>query len=179
MSTYDYEPAYPINTEAGTTETERSSLNKIKAEFERLYRILNSSFANVEAMINDARDLITDATETFTQLAQTLRSEMTALNDRLTALVDTKTEQASTIGQYVGLASTSGTATENGFLVVWFDNSGNVTGQLKINGTVVGNYTGDGTYGGACVTGTFPIQKGQSWQWSGSYLKLMFVSLGA
>lgn len=182
MATYNYEPAYPLNTEAGSTEKPLSACQKIKAEFERIYRILNSSFATVDEMVAEARQSITNAISTFHQLAETLRSEMSSLSTELNAKINTKSKEASTVGTYTEVEA-NGTATQNGFLIVWHDNSGYQLCTLAIEGTIVGKWTGDGSYGGAMVTGTFPIAKGQSWTWGGTYSapaegKILFVPIG-
>lgn len=181
MATYNYEPAYPLNTEAGSTEKPLSAFQKIKAEFERIYRILNSSFATVDEMVAEARQSIANAISTFNQLAETLRSEMSTLSEELNSKINTKSKEASTVGTYTEVEA-NGTATQNGFLIVWHDNSGYQLCTLSIEGTVVGKWTGDGSYGGAMITGTFPIAKGQSWTWSGTYSaptgKILFVPIG-
>lgn len=189
MATYNYEPAYPLNTEAGSTEKPLSACQKIKAEFERIYRILNSSFATVDEMVAEARQSIANAISTFNQLAETLRSEMSTLSkelnsksEELNSKINTKSKEASTVGTYTEVEA-NGTATQNGFLIVWHDNSGYQLCTLSINGTIVGKWTGDGSYGGAMVTGTFPIAKGQNWAWGGTYSapasgKILFVPIG-
>lgn len=181
MATYNYEPAYPLNTEAGSTEKPLSACQKIKAEFERIYRILNSSFATVDEMVAEARQSIANAISTFNQLAETLRSEMSTLSKELNSKINTKSKEASTVGTYTEVEA-NGTATQNGFLIVWHDNSGYQLCTLSINGTIVGKWTGDGSYGGAVVTGTFPIAKGQNWAWGGTFSAptggMLFVPIG-
>ena len=56
---YDYEPAYPINVQPGSVETQRTAWTKYVEENKRLYRLLNENlnyYENIAISLNEAMD---------------------------------------------------------------------------------------------------------------------------
>ena len=75
----DYERAYPVDTSAGSTETNSTAWVKNEQEHLRIYRLLNSQNARLEKSINEVKTLLQENNEKLTAYNKKYTELMQAL----------------------------------------------------------------------------------------------------
>lgn len=174
--TYDYEPAYPINIQPGGGDTTLTGFQKLKSEFERIYRLLNSNLAEYDIKMQSVSarvdSLLNDVTKTIADFKSDIDKKITDFTKTLDEFRASVKNDVSFSG-YVPITlagrTASGTATGDGFLVVDANNSGSdIALEVYVNNTKIGYVSGDGSYGGSDSTTTIPVKKGSRWSISGA-----------
>ena len=173
---YKYEAGYPLNLEAGSTETRLSAFQKVKSEFERIYRLLNSNLAEYEDTLNtikadfdSIKGLLNDKIDKF---SDSIDKKISAFESTLSNFRDSLKQEIA-FGGYTPITLSgrmaSGTATGDGFLIVDTNNSGHdIALEVYVDNTRIGYVSGDGSYGGSDSTTTIPVKKGSKWSINGA-----------
>lgn len=71
---YDYEPAYPVNIQPGSVETQRTAWIKYVEENKRLYRLLNENLNYYENLALELIEKVNDFENKFNNIVQALAS---------------------------------------------------------------------------------------------------------
>lgn len=147
---YDYEPAYPLNLEAGSTETPLTASQKIKAEFERLYRIVNNGLEYIDQMVEKMETRLAEFDEKVTELINTIKQKMAELD---TKLEDFRKQITDFVNQKFEDAGVGGECTVT--IVQSSQSLDVVSAGTSTQTTVV--YAGDGSH-----TSTFKVKYGNT-----------------
>lgn len=86
MAQYNYQTGYPLNLEAGSTEKPLSAFQKVKAEFERLYRLLNSGLSTIDQLASQISSQITSIESLANSLRTQVQNALNSIDGKLTAL---------------------------------------------------------------------------------------------
>lgn len=153
MAQYNYQTGYPLNLEAGSTEKPLSAFQKVKAEFERLYRLLNSGLSTIDQLASQINSQIASIESLASNLRTQVQNALNTIDSKLSA-------QKTEIKNYVdGLLSDAGI-------------TGNCTVTIVQSGTRYSTYI-DGAsvqiwqavragYGGSNHDSTFNVKYGST-----------------
>ena len=85
----DYERAYPVDTGAGSTETNSSAWIKNEQEHARIYRLLNSLAAKLEKALADYESRLSDLESEIVDLRGDMQQEIVTLKQYMQNTLDT------------------------------------------------------------------------------------------
>lgn len=101
---YNYQPGYPIDTSPGGTETHLTAFQKIKNEFERLYRVINAEFSAWSAtldgwkkMFEDFKQQILDRLDALEQTWEDWKKNFDTIWKNYTSSMDAKIDSISVV----------------------------------------------------------------------------------
>ena len=86
MAQYNYQTGYPLNLEAGSTEKPLSAFQKVKAEFERLYRLLNSGLSTIDQLASQISSQIASIESLASSLRTQVQNALNSIDSKLAAL---------------------------------------------------------------------------------------------
>ena len=89
----DYERAYPVDTGAGSTETNSSAWIKNEQEHARIYRLLNSLAAKLEKALAAYESRLSDLESEMVDLRGDMQQEIVALKQSIQNAIDTTIAQ--------------------------------------------------------------------------------------
>lgn len=108
MAQYNYQTGYPLNLEAGSTEKPLSAFQKVKAEFERLYRLLNGGLSTIDQLASQINSQIASIESLASSLRTQVQNALNSIDSKLAAL---KTELKGYIDGIISDAGITGNCT--------------------------------------------------------------------
>ena len=155
MAQYNYQTGYPLNLEAGSTEKPLSAFQKVKAEFERLYRLLNSGLSTIDQLASQISSQIASIESLASNLRTQVQNALNSIDSKLTAL---KTELKGYIDGIISDAGITGNCTVT---VVQSDTHYTCT-VTELDGTNDTRQIIRAGYNGTNHTSTFTVKYGST-----------------
>lgn len=155
MAQYNYQTGYPLNLEAGSTEKPLSAFQKVKAEFERLYRLLNSGLSTIDQLASQINSQIASIESLASNLRTQVQNALNTIDSKLSAL---KTEIKNYVDGLLSDAGITGTCT----VTIVQSNTHYTCTVTGLDGTNDTRQIIRVGYGGSNHTSTFTVKYGST-----------------
>ena len=82
----DYVRVYPVDTSAGSTETNSTAWVKNELEHDRLYRVISSSNAQMERALSDMNGMLSDYDDILDDFKKQMQDTLNSINSTVSGL---------------------------------------------------------------------------------------------